>query len=82
MMMDAHQVVDVSGYLPGNRRGPILIGGSAAKEQNCGCLQCFMPQMPGFAGGPVTIMCDKHELGQLLAEERVRLEKAWAARGP
>jgi hypothetical protein len=80
--MGKNQLIDVSQYLPGRRVGPIILGRPGVKEADCECMWTFMPHVDGIPDGPVVIMCDKHELGALLAEERVRLEKAWAARGP
>jgi hypothetical protein len=77
-----HQVVDMRPYFSGPGTGRILIGGSASPEGDCGCLWTFMPPQGDIPSMAVTILCDKHELGQLLAEERARLEKAWALMGP
>jgi hypothetical protein len=76
------QITDVGHYLPSGARGTVLIGTNFNPIQDCGCLYTYMPTMGNVPPVVVTVMCDKHELGQLLADERARLEKAWAARGP
>jgi hypothetical protein len=42
----------------------------------CGCIYGFLPQLGRIPAGPIEMFCAKHELGQLLADERERIERS------
>jgi len=81
VLQGKNAAVDLAPYMPPPMRGRFLVQHPLATE-DCGCLTWWMPSINDIPPVSVTMFCDKHELGQLLAEERVRLERAWAAKGP
>lgn len=83
LLADKNTMVQLQPYLPFPVRGPIPIGPNFRPVQDCGCMYTHMPSMgENVPAVVVTVMCDKHELGQLLADERARLEVAWGRLKP
>jgi hypothetical protein len=64
------------------RNQTVNVGSMFFPIGGCGCLTAVFPPMGNLPVGPVQVFCDKHELGQLLADERARLEKAWGQLRP
>jgi len=54
----------------------VNVGPMFYPQGGCGCLTAVFPPIAGLPAGPVQVFCDKHELGQLLADEHERILRA------